>query len=94
MADKHDIGGRRLMGRKPLTKVVASEFYGAVCLVSRVNLGVKDMRVGEGRFQVRVDMIGKGAKGLIVPVEAMDVDDKKSTPLVGARYGRTQGLRG
>ena len=41
------------------------------------------MRVGEGTLQVRVHMVGERLEGLVIAVEAVDVNDEQSTPAVG-----------
>lgn len=80
------------MGHEPLAEVITSKLDGAVGLVARVDLAVDDMRLGECRAQVGVDMVGKGAKGLVVPVEAMDVNDEQGATLIRVGDGRVERL--
>lgn len=82
VSNQYHIGGRRLMRNEPLAEVIAGDFDCPVGLVARVNLGVDDMRVGESRSQVRVNMMGEGFEGLFVAIEAVDVDKEKCPTLV------------
>lgn len=75
VADEDDIRGGGLVRPEPLAEVVAGDLDGAVGLVAGVDLGVDDVRLGEGVAQEGVDVVGKGAEGLSVAVEAVDVDE-------------------
>lgn len=92
MPHEDDIGGRRLVGLEPLAKVVASNLDGAVRLVTRVDLGVDDMGLGESRPQERVDMVGEGLEGLVIAIEAMDVDEDQGAARVRVGDIRDEGL--
>lgn len=92
MAYEDDIGSRRLMGSKPVAEVVPSNFDGAVRLVTWVDLGVDNMCLIQGSPQERMDMEGKGPKGLVIAVEAVDVDEEQCAAWVRGGDGGDEGL--
>lgn len=99
MADEHHVGLVVLMRRQPLAKVLGTDLHGMVRLVPRVNLGVDDMGVGQRILEVGVHVRGKRAEGLLVAVEAVDVDEEKAAAGVmgeglGVRFRGDQGLGG
>lgn len=82
------------MGYKPLTKVIPRNLDGPIGLVARIDFGVDEVGITEGGSQIRVNMVRKRPEGLLVPVEAVDVDKEESPALVTIRDDGVQGLRG
>lgn len=68
------------MRSQPFTKVVPSHVDSTIRLVTRIDLGVDDMRVDEQVGQESMDMSRERAEGLVVPEEAMEVNDEQLAP--------------
>lgn len=79
VSDEDDISRFGLVRLQPLAKVVTSHIDGLVRLVAGVDFGVYDVRLGEGFFEVIVNVSGERAKGRLVTVEAVDVDDEQGS---------------
>lgn len=74
MADKDDIRVRVLMGLEPGTEIRDGNVDGLVSLVPRVNLGVHHVGILDRRFDVAVNVCWERPEGLVVSIEAVDVD--------------------
>lgn len=92
VADEDDIGGGGLVRLEPGAEVVASNLDGMVGLVAGVDLGVDDVGFGEQSAHEGVDVGGKGLEGLVVAVEAVDVDEEQLAARV--REGDMGGCEG
>ena len=87
------------MRGEPLAKVITGNFDSPVGLITGIDLGVYGVRLGQGLLQVGVNMVRERPEGLVIAVEAMDVDEQQGAArffFVGgeAGVGWDEGLRG
>ncbi len=83
------------MRLKPPAKVIAGEADIPLRPVSRVDLGMYDVRLGQQDGEEVVYVCRKAAEARLVAHEAVDVDHQQSSPLLLlVRLRWHEGLRG
>lgn len=80
MSNEDDVCFGGFEGLEPCTEVVTGNLDRLVCFVSRIDLGVNDMAIRKGYFEILVNMSWKGLKRGVVPHKPVYVYHQEFAP--------------